>query len=947
MVLGLMGVGAFGDLVVEAVVFADHPGRTTAMILRLHLRHSLGNLQIFVTRLRSTAEGTLALAMVLVAAGDNGDSTYTPYNSSGITPTGSSSYMSQNTGDLVPSFSSDHTPTPYFQQPSSPIQTSRSFFSSDGLYNTGTSQLNTLSPNLQQSTGSDLSGHNRLTTDGLLSSGSCSSESHYYSARLPDIDPEVPSETGSWVDHRSMSPSTSAEFSSSIVTSYGASEESDIEYLRFWFGSRNPGESSNGSNHSSGLITELASIQGNIEDFISDMASDMWNGLQNSSENEAGHNRKLRQSLGRPVTMEDGSDDDGPTMVRGDDWGNDVPEDQTGEAEAGKRESAKLNIEESKTEAGAELGDGFVTTPPSRRAGVRLLGSIRQQQPDSRQLSVSFPWDPALLFPAALKRSSSVSVLLPARPYLREMWNDEDNNPYGSFDRHDSSPSAAVNPSSPTAHLNRPATPTSATSSNNNEPPEFVSHPPDLSDDDGDDYPERTQSGRIPRKKGGYDSRIEQILYENPDLPIFITDAGKNHESGGSYIVYTIRTGVGVCSNGNLPLSHGRINGLSQDLEVRRRYSEFSSLRATLVNLHPTLIIPPIPEKHSMADYAAKPTKAKEDMGIIDLRKRMLSVFLNRCRRMREVREDGVWWRFLDPNASWSEVLHSPPVSSLPKSVLKAPPLDPANPSQAHTYLPVPSANAKLRSSSITSGTGLPSSPPRGSFASSASHTIPGPQIFGRFPPNSKNLGEQDLDPYFINFEASTRELEVLLQGNIEKVNRRTLTHLSSLAADLAELGARYNGFSLSEPSPTLATAIERIGQAVDSSYIATEELSASLGASFAEPMRESAQFAGVVRSVLRYRVLKRVQEEMTRDELAKKKALLESLERSEMEAKRIDQYLSSTGAPSSTPKRTASSASARGSTGEQQRQRRGSLEDTASIDSDFPPTHGDAPSPS
>lgn len=92
---------------------------------------------------------------------------------------------------------------------------------------------------------------------------------------------------------------------------------------------------------------------------------------------------------------------------------------------------------------------------------------------------------------------------------------------------------------------------------------------------------------------------------------------------------------------------------ISQDLEVRRRYSEFHSLRATLVNLHPTLIIPPIPEKHSMADYAAKPTKAKEDVGIIDLRKRMLTMFLNRCRKMRDVREDGVWWRFLDPNASW------------------------------------------------------------------------------------------------------------------------------------------------------------------------------------------------------------------------------------------------------------------------------------------------------
>ena len=58
-----------------------------------------------------------------------------------------------------------------------------------------------------------------------------------------------------------------------------------------------------------------------------------------------------------------------------------------------------------------------------------------------------------------------------------------------------------------------------------------------------DDDEEYTQQ-RAPRKRGGYDSRIEQILYENHDLQILITDAGKNHESGGSYIAYTIRTGV-------------------------------------------------------------------------------------------------------------------------------------------------------------------------------------------------------------------------------------------------------------------------------------------------------------------------------------------------------------------------------------------------------------------
>lgn len=87
-------------------------------------------------------------------------------------------------------------------------------------------------------------------------------------------------------------------------------------------------------------------------------------------------------------------------------------------------------------------------------------------------------------------------------------------------------------------------TPTSGTSSPPNEPPELISRPRDLSDDDEDNYAQQ-RSGHLPRKKGGYDSRIERILYEHPDLQIVITDAGKSHESGGSYIVYTIRTGVG------------------------------------------------------------------------------------------------------------------------------------------------------------------------------------------------------------------------------------------------------------------------------------------------------------------------------------------------------------------------------------------------------------------
>ncbi|KAJ5223994.1 hypothetical protein N7468_008536 [Penicillium chermesinum] len=492
------------------------------------------------------------------------------------------------------------------------------------------------------------------------------------------------------------------------------------------------------------------------------------------------------------------------------------------------------------------------------------------------------------------------------------MWNDEDNNPYGAFDQHE----AHLSDSLHSAALSGPMfeedqTPPSSRDSDL-DPPDYISHPDDLSEPEEADYGAASQ--QYPRK-GVYDSRIEQILYEHPEMPILITDAGKNHEGGGGFIVYTIRTA---------------------DLEVRRRYSEFASLRQTLVNLHPTLIVPPIPEKHSMADYAAKPTKAKEDTSIIDLRKRMLAVFLNRCRRMKEIREDGVWWRFLDPNVSWSEVLHSHPASSVPKNNLKAPPLDPANPTQAHGWLPVPSASAKLKATggTVTSpGGGSPTSP--GDHTDGPSPHIPGPEVLGRFPPDSRKLSEQELDPYFINFEASTRELELLLQGNIERVNRRTLSHLSSLSADLMELGARYNGFSLSEQSPTVAAAIERIGQAADTSYIETEELSSALSANFAEPMRESAQFASVVRGVLRYRVLKRVQEEMTRDELAKKKTLLDSLERSELEAKRLEQYMNRTSPQSGAAKQRSLSTSSAVSS-------EAGTATNPSTDSEFPPTHGD-----
>ena len=278
-----------------------------------------------------------------------------------------------------------------------------------------------------------------------------------------------------------------------------------------------------------------------------------------------------------------------------------------------------------------------------------------------------------------------------------------------------------------------------------------------------------------------------------------------------------------------------------------------------------------------------------------------------------------------------SSVLQAPPVINLPKNNLKAPPLDPANPTPGHNYLPIPSSTAKLKAAKDVeqSASGTPQvTPPTAAYPSAAAHTIPGVQVFGKFPPVTQSLSERELDPYFVNFEASSGELEALMQGSMEKVNKRTIAHLGAFAEDMGDLGGKLNAFSLSEQSPTVAAAVEKIGQAVDSTYIATMDLSTSLSASFSEPMRESAQFAGIVRKVLRYRILKRVQGEMAKDELEQKQQRLEQLERSEAEAQRLEQHLQQSGfGPSSPPRRSTSS----------NRESNERHEDNESVDSDFP----------
>ena len=105
---------------------------------------------------------------------------------------------------------------------------------------------------------------------------------------------------------------------------------------------------------------------------------------------------------------------------------------------------------------------------------------------------------------------------------------------------------------------------------------------------------------------------------------------------------------------------------------------------------------------------------------------------------------------------------------------------------------------------------------------------------------------------------------------------------------------------------------MEKTGQAVDASYMSTTRLVRAfhfaspftlvllltssqlqeLEQNFSEPLHEYTQFASIIKKLLAYRHQKHVQYEMTQDALEGKREMLEEYEKSENEAKRLDEAL-------------------------------------------------------
>lgn len=224
-----------------------------------------------------------------------------------------------------------------------------------------------------------------------------------------------------------------------------------------------------------------------------------------------------------------------------------------------------------------------------------------------------------------------------------------------------------------------------------------------------------------------------------------------------------------------------------QGHECRRRYSDFFSLREALCKLYPCFIVPPLPPKNSLSSYAVagtNPSRAKEDAALVNRRKRMLAVFLNRTLVHKTLGSDRTFRRFLHPETLWSEVLHAAPLINIPKNPLRAAASDPSDLDLQALFATLP------------------------------------------LPPNSASLNNPD--QRFLDSEAFTAKFSAHLQGSMEKVNRRLMKRWTEAATDWGEMGGGMNGFALrmgEDGQGGLDEATEKVGMAVDSGFTETNTM--------------------------------------------------------------------------------------------------------------------------
>ncbi|XYA02182.1 Sorting nexin-41 [Meyerozyma guilliermondii] len=325
----------------------------------------------------------------------------------------------------------------------------------------------------------------------------------------------------------------------------------------------------------------------------------------------------------------------------------------------------------------------------------------------------------------------------------------------------------------------------------------------------------------------GLSNKIVQLI-NHPKVHVEIV--GSESLMSSSVIVYAIE------------LSAGDTNSV-----VKRRYSEFRSLRDGITRLYPTEVIPPIPGKHSFLTYLINSINNSKELSIIETRKRYFSRFLSDICTHPRLRQCPLVHKFLDPNYEmcWQDAMAEPPISMVPNNLLRANPMNPTDQNGLYSLLPIVNgydytgpdhlSNLKKVGDDLAKSTTIISTQIGGDFENSG-------------PDDTISLltspGFQQLATMETTFHQSIKVLE-----DLTKLNTRTVRNVKAVVNNLIELGGNLNNFSLqihgiSDNANELGMLVEKFGSAIDSSFLNFEAfLVSTLIPQWQEPMHQLVQY--------------------------------------------------------------------------------------------------------
>ena len=280
---------------------------------------------------------------------------------------------------------------------------------------------------------------------------------------------------------------------------------------------------------------------------------------------------------------------------------------------------------------------------------------------------------------------------------------------------------------------------------------------------------------------------------------------------------------------------------------MNRRYSEFESFRECIVRLHPTCIIPFLPEKMPVTMLTLSISKNAETSEVIAKRRKGLETFLNRLASHPTIAEDRLFQRFVEAE-TWGEILVEENGSSARSGTR------PAAAAAASAFLSsVPILAPKVQK-------------PDSQFSELSTKT----HLFGQHASaveragrrlTRRETGTPSPAPFPLSFPLDQYPLPA-----------------TDAAADFADLGACFNQFSLIEKE--LAPSLEKLGAAFDNHYLAVRFLVSKTEDEFLDPMLENVNCVDSGKSVLMWRDRQQTYAEETMHELSEKKNYLKSLER-------------------------------------------------------------------